>query len=166
MPSVPRNNRGIALGVAMFALVVVGALVAAAFFAGMQEQRLGENQRGIHTAFSMAETGAYRQLMIQDPQQLSLRPGYPDDSIAIGPDLPAPDGIGRYGGHAYKVGPNLLLIDITAQDTAGSGRAGGAGGGGGGGGASQRIGLIARIGPSDSGLTVALLRSRGWLHLF
>ena len=158
MRSALRDNRGIALGVAMLALVVVGALVAAAFFAGTQEQRVGENQRSIHTAFSVAETGAYRQLMIQDAQHLSVRLGYPHDSVAIGPDVhaPRPDGrgIGRYSGHAYKVGPNLLLIDVTGRDTSGLG------------GATQRIGLIARLGPSGAGLKVALLRSRGWLHLF
>lgn len=154
MWSVLRNNRGIALGVAMFALVVVGALVASAFFAGMQEQRLGENQRSIHTAFSIAETGAHQQLVIQDAAQLSLRPRYPDDSVLIGPDLPTPDGTGRYGGHTYKVGPNLFLIDITGRDTTGLG------------GASQRIGLIARMGPSATGPKVSQLRARGWLHLF
>jgi hypothetical protein len=144
MWSVLRNKHGIALAVALFALVVVGALVAGAFLAGLQEQRLGENQRRIHTAFSVAETGA----------QLSLRLGYPDDSVMIIPDLPAPDGIGRYGGHIYKVGPSLFLIDITGRDTAGLG------------GASQRIGLIARLGPSDTGPKLVPIRSRGWSYLY
>ncbi len=45
MKRILRDERGMALAVAIFALVVVGALVAGAFFAGTQEQRVGENQR-------------------------------------------------------------------------------------------------------------------------
>ena len=37
------NERGIALAVAVFALVVIGALVAGAFFAGRLEQQTGQN---------------------------------------------------------------------------------------------------------------------------
>ena len=37
------DERGMALAVAIFALVVVGALVAGAFFAGNLEQRTGRN---------------------------------------------------------------------------------------------------------------------------
>jgi hypothetical protein len=37
------NERGIALAVAVFALVVIGALVAATFFAGQLEQQTGQN---------------------------------------------------------------------------------------------------------------------------
>ena len=40
MKRIPRNERGMALAVAIFALVVVGALVAGAFFAGTQRHGL------------------------------------------------------------------------------------------------------------------------------
>ncbi len=51
MKRILRDERGMALAVAIFALVVVGALVAGAFFAGTQEQRVGENQRRVQTSF-------------------------------------------------------------------------------------------------------------------
>src|SRR5436190_7953524 len=53
-----RNERGIALAVTIFALVVVGGLVAAAFFVGVQEQRVGRNTIKLGQAFSAADGGA------------------------------------------------------------------------------------------------------------
>ena len=41
------GERGMALAVAIFALVVIGALVAGAFFAGYQEQRTGRSSRSL-----------------------------------------------------------------------------------------------------------------------
>lgn len=53
-----RNERGIALVLAIFALVVVGGLVAGAFFVGMQEQTVGKNTVKQQQAFSAADGGA------------------------------------------------------------------------------------------------------------
>lgn len=58
-----RNERGIALAVAIFALVVVGGLVAGAFFVGMQEQRIGQNTVGFQEAFGTAD-GATQELVV------------------------------------------------------------------------------------------------------
>ena len=44
MNRIVQNERGMALAVAIFALVIVGALVAGALFAGTQEQRVGHQQ--------------------------------------------------------------------------------------------------------------------------
>ncbi len=52
-----RNERGMALAIAIFALVVVGALVAGAFFAGVQESRTAENNRRLQKAFGVTESG-------------------------------------------------------------------------------------------------------------
>jgi len=52
-----RNERGMALAIAIFALVVVGALVAGAFFAGIQESRTAENNRRLQKAFGVTESG-------------------------------------------------------------------------------------------------------------
>jgi len=56
------NERGVALAVSIFALVVIGALVAGAFFMGMQEQRVGRNTIQFQQAFAAAEEGANRQV--------------------------------------------------------------------------------------------------------
>src|SRR5437899_683334 len=52
-----RNERGMALALAIVALVVAGALIAGAFFAGTQEQRVGENSRRSYQSFGIAEAG-------------------------------------------------------------------------------------------------------------
>ncbi|HEV2670350.1 MAG TPA: pilus assembly PilX N-terminal domain-containing protein [Gemmatimonadales bacterium] len=155
MKRILRDERGMALAVAIFALVVVGALVAGAFFAGTQEQRVGENQRRVQTSFGVAEAGAQERVLSWDPATMNKRPLYCNcaggDSVAIGPDLPTPNGTGSYGGYSYKVGPNLFLIDVTGRD-----RNSAAGVIAGGGGARQRIGMIARIAPIDFGIRASL----------
>jgi len=53
----PADRRGFALAVALFALVVIGALIAGVFFASTQEYRVGRNTLTQQRAFSMAEYG-------------------------------------------------------------------------------------------------------------
>ncbi len=151
MKRIPRNERGMALAVAIFALVVVGALVAGAFFAGTQEQRVGENQRRVQTSFGVAEAGAQERVLSWDPTSMNKRPQYPADSVVIGPNAAAPNGTGSYGGYSYRVGPNLFLIDVTGRDNASA-----AGAIAGGGGARQRIGMLTRIAPVDFGIHASL----------
>src|SRR5919108_2123081 len=115
MRRILRDERGMALAVAIFALVVVGALVAGAFFAGTQEQRVGENQRRVQTSFGVAEAGAQERVLSWDPNTMNKRPLYPQDSVAI-PNATAPNGTGSYGGYTYRVGPNLFFIDVTGRD--------------------------------------------------
>jgi hypothetical protein len=158
MKRILRDERGMALAVAIFAMVVVGALVAGAFFAGTQEQRVGENQRRVQTSFGVAEAGAQERVLSWDPGSMNKRPLYcpcpGGDSVlipSVGADTVAPSGSGRYFGASYKVGPNLFLIDVTGRDKASA-----AGAMAGGGGARQRIGMIARIAPVDFGIKASL----------
>jgi len=151
MKRIPRNERGMALAVAIFALVVVGALVAGAFFAGTQEQRVGENQRRVQTSFGVAEAGAQERVLSWDATSMNRRPQYPADSVVIGPNANAPNGTGSYGGYSYRVGPNLFLIDVTGRDNSSA-----AGAIAGGGGARQRIGMLTRIAPVDFGIHASL----------
>ena len=55
MTRVLRDERGMALAVAIFALVVAGALIAGAFFAGTQEQRVGQNSLRVQQSFGVGE---------------------------------------------------------------------------------------------------------------
>src|SRR3989442_15079938 len=93
MKRILRDERGMALAVAIFAMVVGGALVAGAFFAGTQEQRVGENQRRVQTSFGVAEAGAQERVLSWDPATMNKRPLYCNcaggDSVVIGP-LSAP----------------------------------------------------------------------------
>jgi len=73
MESLLRNERGMALGLAIVALVVGGALIAGALFAGTQEQRLGENARRLQQSFGVAEGGAYDFLRAVKPESLNAK---------------------------------------------------------------------------------------------
>ena len=134
---VVRNERGMALAVAMFALVIVGALVAGALFAGTQEQRVGESSRRLQQSFGVAELGAFDVVRTWDPTVYNSRALYPTDSVGITGS--SPSHTGSYGGQVYRLNNNLYLIDVVGHDTAsglasvGSGRA------------RQRVGLLARI---------------------
>jgi hypothetical protein len=155
MNRILRDERGMALAVAIFALVVVGALVAGAFFAGTQEQRVGENQRRVHASFGVAEAGAQERVMTWNPETMNRRASYPVDSVAIA-TAQAPSGTGTYGGYSYKLGPNIFLIDVTGRDARSQ-----SGTIAGGGGARQRIGMIARISPVEFGIRASLTTQGG-----
>lgn len=150
MKRILRDERGMALAVAIFALVVVGALVAGAFFAGTQEQRVGENQRRVMTSFGVAEAGVQERMVVWDPTTQNRVKQYPESSVVI-PTLSAPGGTGSYNGTWYRMGPNIFLIDVTGQDAnTGTGAVSS------GGGARQRIGMIARIAPIEFGIKASL----------
>ncbi len=155
MKRILRDERGMALAVAIFALVVVGAMIAGAFFAGTQEQRVGENQRRVQQSFGVAEAGVQERILAWNPQTMNRRPQYPLDSVDI-PDQPSPSGSGRYSGRSYRLGPNVFLIDVTGNDTRSYG-----GSIAGGGGARQRVGLIARIAPIEFGIRASLTTQGG-----
>ena len=155
MKRILRDERGMALAVAIFALVVIGALIAGAFFAGTQEQRVGENQRRVTTSFGVAEAGAQERVLSWNPQTMNKRKSFPEDSVVIA-NATAPGGTGSYGGYSYKLGPNIFLIDVTGRDERSA-----AGAIAGGGGARQRIGMIARIAPVEFGIKASLTTQGG-----
>src|SRR5204862_3319700 len=83
MKRVLQNERGMALALAIFALVVVGALVAGAFFAGTQEQRVGGNWRRLQQSFGAAETGLNEVIRNWNPQTITRIRQYPLDSMMV-----------------------------------------------------------------------------------
>jgi len=155
MKRILRDERGIALAVAIFALVIVGALVAGAFFAGTQEQRVGENQRFVQRSFGVAEAGGGERILSWQPDSMNRRPVYPAESVSIGPNLAAPGRTGTYGGYSYRLGTSLFLIDITGRDTRS------AGGMAGGYGARQRLGFITRLAPVEFNIRAAVTTQGG-----
>jgi len=141
-----------ALAIAIFALVVVGALVAGAFFAGTQEQRVAENSKRMQQSFGAAEMGLNEVIRNWTPQKLNKMPIYPRDSVRV-PYAPndsiTPDRSGVYGGYVYRLNDQVYLIDITARDK--QTRQGVAGGG-----ARQRLGQLVRIRLVDFKIGAAL----------
>ena len=136
-----RGERGVALALVVFALVVVGALVAAAFVVGAEEQRVGENSRRLEQALGIAEAGAYEVIRSWDPQGRDSLGVYPLDSARIGPAR-APAGTGFYSGYLFRLSQSLYLADVTGGDAPSRlGRITWRGAGG----ARQRVGILARV---------------------
>ena len=158
MKHVLKNERGMALAIAIVALVVVGALIAGALFSGTQEQRVAENVRRTQASFGVAEQGIYDIIRNwSDPNNKATYAGlYPYPPVAPSKStwtiLPktAASKTGSYNGTIMKLNDGLYLIDMTGQDTMSlAGRIRG-------GGASQRMGLIARIRPLQVNIQAAV----------
>jgi hypothetical protein len=142
MNRIVQNERGMALAVAIFALVIVGALVAGALFAGTQEQRVGESSRRLQQSFGVAELGVYDVVRTWDPTIYNQQGAYPTDSVALPNALltgATPRHTGSYGGYVYRLNNNLYLIDITGHDTVSGTASSGAGL------ARHRMGMLARV---------------------
>src|SRR5437879_3922915 len=157
MKRIPRNERGMALAVAIFALVVVGAMVAGAFFAGNQEQRVGENSRRLAESFGVAE-GALNEIMKGwSPKTYNRMGTYPTDSLVFS-NVATGGGTGTYSGTIRRLNDEVYFVDMTGSDKASaSGKVYG-------GGARQRLGMLFRIRVVDMKIGAALT-TRGSVKL-
>lgn len=84
-----RQPRGFALGVAIIAIAVIGAIIAGALFASTQEFRLGRNALVEHRAMTAAEYGAtwgFRKLNQNKQTNLTMATGAtnPPDTVRTG----------------------------------------------------------------------------------
>ncbi len=152
-----RDERGMALALAIVALVVVGALVAGTLFVGTQEQRVGENQRRVAQSFGVAEAA-----LVEESNPATWQPNavtynsmrtYPlDTALLAWPTWKtAPNNTGQYGGHMVKLNDNLYFMEMTGADQASRGGASMSGGG-----ARQRLGLLLRIKPVQFPMQAAM----------
>ena len=149
MERVLRDERGMALAVAIFALVVAGALIAGAFFAGNQEQRVGQNTLRVQQSFGAGEEALNEIVANWQPQTYNKVSIYPADSIII-PTTNTAGGTGQFGGVIRKLNNYLYQVDLTGRDNASAaGRLFN-------GGARQRIGEFVRIRLLDMGIGGAL----------
>jgi len=138
MNRVWRNERGIALSVVLFALVVVGVLVGGSLFIGTQEQRMGENTRRLEQSFGVAEYGLADRLRSWRTDSLNMIAI--GDSVKVGP-ITAANRSGTFGGYVYKLNDNLFMINLVGGDTMSmANRVIG-------GGARQQLALITRLRP-------------------
>jgi hypothetical protein len=149
MERVLRDERGMALAVAIFALVVAGALIAGAFFAGNQEQRLGQNTLRVQQSFGAGEEALNEVVANWQPGVYNVVKIYPADSIIV-PTTTTGGGTGSYGGVIRKLNNNLYQVDLTGRDNRS------ASGALFGGGARQRIGEFVRIRLLQMGIGGAL----------
>jgi hypothetical protein len=150
-----RDRRGIALVLAMFALVVLGAIVAGTFFAGRLEQQSGENTLYATQAREAAEAGLTDALVTIDPAGTSgLAAGGPPlllPPLSVGAGVSVERQVSRLTSTLF-----LLTARATRHDAGGGSLASGA------------AGLLVHLLPdSASGIPiVAPLRDRPWLQLY
>ncbi|HEU5262448.1 MAG TPA: hypothetical protein VFU41_13610 [Gemmatimonadales bacterium] len=157
-----RDERGMALALAVVALVVVGALVAGALFLGTQEQRVGENQRRIGQSFGVAEAALIEESnpAVWKTELYNHMRNYPTDTAKLAWPTwkTAPGGTGQYGGYMVKLNDNLYFMDMTGSDQAS--RSGGLFSGG----SRQRLGMLMRIRPAQFPMQ-ASLTTQGTVNL-
>ena len=149
MTRVLRDERGMALAVAIFALVVAGALIAGAFFAGTQEQRVGQNSLRVQQSFGVGEAAINEVVRNWQPVIYNALKVYPADSFVFAPTVTG-GGTGSYTGVVRKLNNNLFLVDVTGRDRAS------AAGASYGAGARQRLGWLLRVRLLDIGIGGAL----------
>jgi hypothetical protein len=149
----PRDERGIALAVALFALVVIGALVSGSFFAGRLEQQSGQNSMFAAQALAGAEAGLDDVLINADPAVLEALPigGVADlGPLALEMRLSA-------GRQVLRLTNSLFLVRSTGtRRNADGGPL-----------ATRSLGLLVRILPADGVVPARLspVRERAWAQL-
>ena len=149
------DRRGIALVLAMFALVVLGAIVAGTFFAGRLEQQSGENTLYAVQTREAAEAGLADALVALAPASVNaLVPGGAPlllPPISVGAGMRLERQISRLTATLF-----LITARTTRHDAGGGPLAGNA------------TGLLLHLLPdSASGIPVIVpLRDRPWLQLY
>ena len=133
-----RDTRGIALPIAIFALVIIGALVAGAFFIGFQEQRVGRNTIKSQQAFAAAEAGAEAQVAAWVPGNMN--------SIAVGSTTAFAGTLtgsnGWYRGGVTRLNGQLFLVRSEGFDSDSTAR--------------HQVGLLLRLKPIAIDIQAAL----------
>ena len=115
------NERGVALAVAVFALVVIGALVAATFFAGRLEQQTGQNSVMAVQAGQVAEAalGDAITSTLNATILNSLVSGAPDSALAdFTPTVPSGANPHVTAGRTVRrLANNLFLVTVLGKRT-------------------------------------------------
>jgi hypothetical protein len=106
---------GFTLAAALFALVVIAALVGGAFFAARQELRVGLNHRWSEQASGAAEAGLLAALT--EGAAGRWRTVAAGDSLRFFGNLPS--GTGRYAGAVHRLNTQLFLVRATGVDVTG-----------------------------------------------
>jgi hypothetical protein len=149
-----KDQRGMALALALFALVIVGALVAATFFVGRLEQQSGQNTLFAFQAAEAAEAAVSDAIAsLTEPALQALPVG---STLAL-PDIALGDrAIGRRA--IIRLTGSLFLIRATGRrlDAAGSELA------------VRVLGSLVKLVPdSISGSNVVRrVRERSWMQLY
>lgn len=128
-----RNEQGFALATAILALVVVGALVTAGFFAASQESRVGMSNAQADLAFYIAEQGLQNTLgTVRKRDVRNFQPG--DSLVRTGSVVAGGDTVGTYRATVRGFGGEMYFVESVGTVTRGGRFAG----------ATRRVGTVAR----------------------
>jgi hypothetical protein len=122
---------------ALFTLVVIGALVGVSFFVGRQEQMMGRNSVRLEQAFAAAEAGLNQR--VADWRDWGANGLDPGDSTAF---AGAVGGTGWYRGSVRRLNERLFLLRSVGFSPDSSAR--------------QQVGIFLRLRPLDLAITAAL----------
>ena len=105
------RERGFALAVSIFALVIIAALVTGVFFAARQELKIGENTLNAQRAFSAADAG-----LNQANANWNMAWNQLDSGATATFDSTLPNGTGSYHVVVRRLNTVLYLIQSTGYD--------------------------------------------------
>ncbi|HEV2670335.1 MAG TPA: pilus assembly PilX N-terminal domain-containing protein [Gemmatimonadales bacterium] len=145
------DEQGMALGMAIVVLVIVGAMVSGALFVATQDQRSAENHRRVQQAFGVTEEGVAEQVRNFQSTSWKSLAMYPITNSTATISRTNIPGLGSYGGTVYRVTSSQWLLDVVGGDTLSRG----------GRGARQRVGLLVRSIPSAPPLDATFATSGG-----
>jgi hypothetical protein len=128
-----RNERGVALAVAIFAIVIIGMLIAGVFYGAYLEQRTGENTLYARQAFEAAETGMVATLNTWDQ---AVYGAFPVDTPQALPAVTV--GRTRYTPSITRLNGQIFLVSARGEQLSGSGGVL----------ARQLLGTLARLSPT------------------
>ncbi len=106
------GERGFALAVSIFALVIIAALITGVFFAARQEMKIGENSMSAQRAFSAADAGvnsAIANWNITAWNSLAT-----NATASFSGALPS--GTGSWTGTIKRLSPQIFFLQVTGTD--------------------------------------------------
>lgn len=112
MRSNNRGERGFALAVSIFALVIIAALITGVFFAARQEMKIGENSMTAQRAFNAADAGINDAIANWNLGAWNNMAN--NDSASFSGALPA--GTGRWTGTIKRLNPQIFFVRVTGTD--------------------------------------------------
>ncbi|OYV67960.1 MAG: hypothetical protein B7Z72_08945, partial [Gemmatimonadetes bacterium 21-71-4] len=102
------EQRGFALAVSIFALVIIAALITGIFFAARQEMKMGENSLSAQQAFNAADAGISNAIANWDMGWNNLAT---NGTATFNGSLPS--GTGTYSGTVQRLNPQLFFVQVT-----------------------------------------------------
>jgi hypothetical protein len=149
------DERGFALAVSLFCLVVIGALVAGNFFAARLEQQSGQNMIFVAEASEAAEAGVSDALATVSPAALESLPVGGDplllSTISLGPGVSSAPEISRLTATLFLIRARGIRANAAGEPLA-----------------SRGVGALVHVvtGATSSEPARLLVIERGWFQLY